>query len=120
MRFPCKIENGKLIILNRSEFDSIISNLSGNYYIELKETGVRSTQQNNYYWRIVNLLADDLGYTDREMHDAIKEHFNINSTKVLTTKEFAKLIERIIRWSAIDLGIVIPDSKTLLQFSYLY
>jgi|TARA_B100000073_G_C23706977_1_gene562673 hypothetical protein len=117
MRFPCKIENGKLIILNRSEFDSIISNLSGNYYIELKETGVRSTQQNNYYWRIVNLLADDLGYTDREMHDAIKEHFNINSTKVLTTKEFAKLIERIIRWSAIDLGIVIPDSKTLLQSS---
>ena len=117
MRFPCKIENGKLIILNRPEFDSIISNLSGNYYIELKETGVRSTQQNNYYWRIVNLLADDLGYTDREMHDAIKEHFNINSTKVLTTKEFAKLIERIIRWSAIDLGIVIPDSKTLLQSS---
>ena len=117
MRFPCKIKNGKLRILNRSEFDDIISNLSGNYYIELKETGVRSTQQNNYYWAIIDLLADDLGYTNREMHDAVKNHFEIKSTKVLTTKEFAKLIERIIRWAAIDLGVVIPDSKTLLQSS---
>jgi uncharacterized membrane protein YheB (UPF0754 family) len=115
MRFPCEIKNGILRILNRSEFDDIISNLSGNYYIELKETGVRSTQQNNYYWAIIDLLADDLGYTNREMHDAVKNHFEIKSTKVLTTKEFAKLIERIIRWAAIDLGVVIPDSKTLLQ-----
>ena len=117
MRFPCKIEYGKLKILNRSEFDDVISKLNGEYYIKLKETGVRSSQQNNYYWGIVNLLADDLGYTDREMHDAIKEHFEIKSTKVLTKKEFAQLIERIIRWSAIDLGVVIPDSKTLLQSS---
>ena len=117
MRFHCEIKNGKLRILNRSEFDDIISNLSGNYYIELKETGVRSTQQNNYYWAIIDLLADDLGYTNREMHDAVKNHFEIKSTKVLTTKEFAKLIERIIRWAAIDLGVVIPDSKTLLQSS---
>ena len=51
------------------------------------------------------------------MHDAVKNHFEIKSTKVLTTKEFAKLIERIIRWAAIDLGVVIPDSKTLLQSS---
>ena len=117
MRFPCEIKNGKLRILNRSEFDDIISNLSGNYYIELKETGVRSAQQNNYYWAIIDLLADDLGYTNREMHDAVKNHFEIKSTKVLTTKEFAKLIESIIRWAAIDLGVVIPDSKTLLQSS---
>ena len=51
------------------------------------------------------------------MHQAVKDHFEIQSTKTLTTKEFSKLIERIIRWSAIDLGIVIPDTKTLLQSS---
>jgi len=35
----------------------------------------------------------------------------------LTTKEFSQFIERIIRWSAIDLGVIIPDTKTLLQSS---
>jgi len=88
MRFPCKVENGKLVILNRSEFDSIIADLNGDYYIEIVETGVRSSQQNNYYWKIVD-----------------------------TTKEFSQFIERIIRWSAIDLGVMIPDTKTLLQSS---
>ena len=117
MRFPCEIKNGKLLITNRDEFDSVISNLNGNYYIELTETGVRSSQQNNYYWKIVDLLAEDLGYTTQEMHQAIKDHFNIKSAKILTTKEFSQFIERIIRWAAIDLNVVIPDVKTLLQSS---
>ena len=117
LRFPCKIEDGKLVLLNRAEFDNTIANLSGEYYIELKETGVRSAQQNNYYWKIVNIIAEDLGYTDQEMHSTIKTHFNVESTKVLSTKEFAQFIERIIRWCAVDLNIVIPDTKTLLQSS---
>ena len=117
MRFPCKVENGKLVILNRSEFDSIIADLNGDYYIEIVETGVRSSQQNNYYWKIVDMLAEELGYTRNEMHSAIKDHFEIQTTKTLTTKEFSQFIERIIRWSAIDLGVIIPDTKTLLQSS---
>ncbi len=51
------------------------------------------------------------------MHSTIKTHFDVDSTKTLSTKEFAKFIERIIRWSALDLNIVIPDTKTLLQSS---
>ena len=51
------------------------------------------------------------------MHGAIKDHFDIQTTKTLTTKEFSQFIERIIMWSAKDLGIVIPDTKTLLQSS---
>jgi len=41
----------------------------------------------------------------------MKNHFDIESTKTLTTKEFADLIERIIRWSAMELNIVIHDPK---------
>lgn len=106
-----------MTLVDRQEFDNAIDKLSGNYYIELKEAGVRSSQQNNYYWKIVNILADDLGYTEQEMHSTLKNHFNIESTKTLSTKEFSKLIEQIIRWSAIDLGIVIPDPKSLPSFS---
>ena len=114
LRFPCKIENGKLVILDRAEFDNAILILSGEYYLELKETGVRSAQQNNYYWKIVGILGDELGYTEQEMHATIKNHFNVESTKTLSTKEFSRFIERLIRWSAVDLNIIIPDPKTLL------
>ena len=115
LRFPCKIKNGKITLLNRAEFDNAISNLEGNYYIELKETGVRSAQQNNYYWNIVRVIADELGYTEQEMHTTIKNHFEIQSTKILSTKEFGDFIEKLIRWSAIELGIVIPDPNTMYQ-----
>ena len=115
LRFPCKIKDGKMTLLNRDEFDKVISTLSGEYYIELKETGVRSAQQNNYYWKIVGILGEELGYTEQEMHSTIKNHFNIDSTKTLSTKEFSVFIERLIRWSAVDMNIVIPDPKTLLQ-----
>ena len=98
-----------MTLANREEFDKAISKLQGEYYIELKETGVRSSQQNNYYWNIVRILADELGYTENEMHSTIKNHFEVESTKTLSTKEFASFIERLVRWSAIELNIVIPD-----------
>ena len=109
LRFPCNIKNGKMTLTNREEFDKAISKLQGEYYIELKETGVRSSQQNNYYWSIIRILADELGYTENGMHETIKNHFEVESTKTLSTKEFASFIERLVRWSAIELNIVIPD-----------
>ena len=109
LRFPCVIKNGKMKLLDREQFDNVISKLQGDYYIELKETGVRSAPQNNYYWNIVRILANELGYTENEMHETIKNHFDIESTKTLSTKEFASFIERLVRWSAIELNIVIPD-----------
>ena len=109
LRFACKIEKGKMTLLDRDQFDNAISKMQGEYYLELKETGVRSSQQNNYYWNIIRILGDELGYTEQEMHSTVKNHFEIESTKTLSTKEFAKFIEKLIRWSAIELNIVIPD-----------
>lgn len=109
LRFPCNIKNGKMTLTDREGFDKVISKLQGDYYIELKETGVRSSQQNNYYWNAVRIIAEELGYTDNEMHATIKNHFEVESTKTLSTKEFASFIERLVRWSAIELNIVIPD-----------
>ena len=109
LRFPCRIEKGKMTLLDREKFDNAISKLQGDYYIELKQTGVRSSQQNNYYWNIVRIIADELGYTEQEMHSTIKNHFDVDSTKTLSTKEFSGFIERLVRWSAIELNIIIPD-----------
>jgi len=106
-RLPCRVENGKLILPELNIED-------GEYYLELKPTGVRSSQQNSYYWRIVDLLAEELGYTSQEMHLAIKTKFDIKSTKELEKKEFSDFIERLIRWSAIELNVVVPDPQNSL------
>lgn len=101
-RLQCRIENGKIILPDVELED-------GEYYFEIKPTGVRSSTQNNYYWRIIDILSEELGYTKDEMHLTIKNHFHIESTKDLTTKEFSDFVERLVRWSAIELNIVIPD-----------
>ena len=101
-RLHCTVENG---IINLPTVDV----KDGEYYFELKEVGVRSGQQNNYYWQIINILSEELGYTKQEMHQTIKNHFDIISTKDLERKEFSDFLERLVRWSAIELNIVIPD-----------
>jgi hypothetical protein len=114
LRFPVKINNGELSFHDRQEFINAIKSIEGDYYLELKEVGARSPQQNNYYWSIAELLGNELGYTKREMHELLKVQFGIDSTKNLEVAEFAKFIEEIIRWSAIEFSIAIPDPKTLL------
>jgi len=41
----------------------------------------------------------------------IKEKYQISSTRQLSKPEFTELIEKIKRWSAIDMGIVLPNSR---------
>ena len=110
LRFACKIEKGKMSLLNRTEFDNAISKLQGEYYIELKETGVRSAQQNNYYWKVVvKVFGDELGYTREEMHEVLKNEFKIESTSKLDRDEFRDYLDKIIRWASIHFQILIPD-----------
>ena len=46
----------------------------GKYQVEIKEIK-RSTNANNLYWKHVTIIADTLGYTSEEMHDAFKRQF---------------------------------------------
>jgi hypothetical protein len=101
-RLHCRVEDGIIITPTVTAED-------GEYYFTLQPVGVRSGQQNNYYWNIINILSEELGYTKQEMHQTIKNHFNIGSTKSLERKEFGDFIEELVRWSAIELNVVIPD-----------
>ena len=101
-KLHCKVENGKIILPKVDVAD-------GEYYFDLKPVGARSGNQNNYYWNIINILSEELGYTKQEMHLTIKNHFNIESTKSLERKEFSSFIEELIRFSAIELNVVVPD-----------
>lgn len=90
---------------------------------------IRSIQQNKYYWAvIVAMLAEHCGYSDDEMHEALKDKFlsiydpetdlkKIGSTTELTTLEFIEYNERIKRWASEFHHLVIPDPKQIFSWA---
>ena len=113
LRFPISINNGKLTFLNRETFIHAIEDLKGDYYLELHQTGVRSPEQNNYYWYCVELLSESTGSSKEEMHHAIKKHFKIEHTSLLTKKEFSRFIEDFVMWAADFHNCYMPDPHSV-------
>lgn len=126
------VKGGKLIIHQRQAFDSAVSSIREDSPVEVTVTrlyATRSQKQNRWYWGVaVSLLSEHTGYGPKEMHDILKAKFlpkhlavtNGNgrivdsfviggSTRDLNTVEFKDYSERIQRWAADDLGVVIPD-----------
>lgn len=80
----------------------------------------RSIKQNSYYWGVViKILSTDIGYSPKEMHEALKWQFlsyenvaglrTCMSTTDLSTIEFELFLEQIRRWASMFHGIVIPE-----------
>ena len=93
--------NGKkLIINNDSELQRFISGLTGEVMITIEEIKNRTQYQNKYYWRILRWLSKQHpfdGYTAEELHDAMKQTFDIISTKELDKEQFSEYIDKITR-----------------------
>jgi len=128
-KFYGKVENGKLKLQDREQFTSYVSTLKGDVMITIdKRYKQRSDKENRYYWGVVlPLLCEYMGYTDEEMHEAIKWKFlrketllqpkyeelpTVRSTTTLTTIEFEELMEKIKIWAA-EFGILIPDPNQI-------
>ena len=89
-----------------------------------KETTVRSSQQNKFYWSVVvEILGNHFGYEPEEMHEALKFKFlqqhggtlpTVKSTTKLSTMEFADYIDKIMRWAASDYQIYIPNAGEVI------
>ena len=83
-----------------------------------KRKAQRSNNQNNYYFGVVcKILGDYFGYTEDEMHDALKMKFlrrgacdleTVRSTTKLNTSEFEEYLEKIRRWAITDYNVNIP------------
>lgn len=80
----------------------------------------RSDQANRYYWGVcVALIAEHLGYSPEEAHDALKMHLlkvhkdsplpTVMSTAKMDTAQFAAYVEQVKRFAATELGIYIPE-----------
>jgi len=127
-----RIRNRRLFIDERRRFDDAVSNLDERWDYEIAVRRLyanRSQQQNKFYWAVVvELLSEHTGYTPDEVHEFLKMKFIPKrlsvaddngeikgefvlggSTRKMSMAEFGKYIETIREWSAIELGVVIPD-----------
>lgn len=118
--FAAIIKKGKVEFNNRDVFDSYLITLEGAFvHVTVKRRKKnRSNPQNSFYWGVViKLLCDTTGYSDDEMHDAMKLKFlmdktrdllTLKSTALLSTVEFEEYVEKIRQWASEELSCVIP------------
>tara|TARA_R100000656_G_scaffold77359_4_gene57051 strand:+ start:436 stop:825 length:390 start_codon:yes stop_codon:yes gene_type:complete len=102
----------KIRILNRESFDKFLNEFDEGVIleIEVKEIVNRTQVQNSYYWGQVigspskegSLLSNEMfqGYTKQELHEALKEKFEVKSTIGMSQEDFTEYINKIIRWAA--------------------
>lgn len=89
-----------------------------------RETGIRSSNQNNYLWGVVyKVIAEHTGYTENDIHEIMKRKFLPpdfitwkgqeikipgSTAKLDKGDSFPEYIERI-RAEVASLGIIIPE-----------
>jgi len=125
--FNGKVVDGKLMVDNRERFAEHLRTLSGEVVVSVKKKRkIRSLNANNYYWLILTIAGDELGYDPKELHDSFKALYLtdqttkiplIRSTSKLNTEQFSQYLEKVIRQLA-ELGIVIPSLEEYYSSTY--
>ena len=123
MKFHGKIEAGKLKLSARNAMAGWISAQPDcPVLVEIRPVSrTRTNDQNAYYWGVVvDYIGKHLGYEPEEAHEALKWQFlrkpnsdppTVISTARLSTAEFSEYVDRVVRWAASYLGVVIPDPE---------
>jgi len=118
--FSAIIKSNKVVFHNVDLFNGYLISLEGKDVdvVVRKKKKIRSNPQNAFYWGVcVKLLCETTGYTDDEMHHALKMLFlqdrsrkipTLRSTTNLTTMEFESYLEQIRVWASTELSCVIP------------
>ena len=85
----------------------------------------RSIQQNRYYWLILTILANEIGYEKNELHEIVKYKFlrkekvdektgeifeYLGSSTTLGKMDFADFISKLQQWSAETFNVILPDA----------
>jgi len=75
MKFVIYDKKDKMQLVN------YLKDIESPYTVDVKKhRNTRSNVQNNYYWKcIVQVLAQELGYFNDEMHDILRANFKHNS-----------------------------------------
>ena len=126
-KFLGYVQEGKVKILDTHDYLAHLQKLENKdvYITVQKVRNIRSQQQMRYYFGvIVKLLSEHTGYEPEEMHEILKSEFApLKEVKLghevkmihgcthdlFKDNFFSDYIERIQRWAAQDLKVVIPD-----------
>ncbi len=124
INIPARIEKGKLVWENPVLLTRQLSALNGKEVnVVIKQKGKsRSKNQNDYYFGVViEILAQQTGYSVDEMHEVMKAKFLSEtrelagesitvskSTTSLTTVDFEKYLSDIREWASVYLECYIP------------
>jgi hypothetical protein len=111
MRLTGNIEDGKLKLHDRKALEDFISKNEGEVWIDIKSAPkTRSPEQNGYYRVILRDVANQMGYTQDELHKIVKHKFKVETTKHLSVEEFTEFLDLSIRWFA-ELGFPVQDPR---------
>ena len=124
MKHYGKINKSKIEFLDQDRFVEDLLRLEGRDVIfTLSENkDYRSNNQNKLWWKYMEIMGTELGYTKNEMHEISKVKFlqrariedgreiiYLKSTTQLTKKEFKKLVDDVIIWAAKTFSINLPN-----------
>ena len=124
MKHYGKIKNLKIDFLDEERFVESLLKLEGKDIIfTLKENkDYRTNSQNKLWWKYMQIMGDELGYSKDEFHDICKLKFlkreryedgikveYLKSMAQLTKKEFKKLVDDVIIWAAKTFSINLPN-----------
>ena len=124
MKHYGKINKLKIDFLDEERFVEDLVKLEGKdiIFTILENKDYRTNSQNKLWWKYMDILSADLGYSKDEMHDICKlkflkrERFEdgikveyLKSTAQLTKKEFNKLVDDVIIWAAQTFSINLPN-----------
>jgi len=119
-----KIKNLKIDFLDEERFVEDLVKLEGKdiTFTILENKDYRTNTQNKLWWKYMQIMGSELGYSKDEFHDICKlkflkrERFEdgikveyLKSTAQLTKKEFKKLVDDVIIWAAQTFSINLPN-----------
>tara|TARA_R110000744_G_scaffold103128_1_gene197851 strand:+ start:354 stop:737 length:384 start_codon:yes stop_codon:yes gene_type:complete len=118
------IKNGKLILNNRNQYNQQLIELEGKeVVIKIVERGNRRTNdQNSLFWKWVEIISNETGYTKEETKELISYKFlkrervdeegytetYLRGTSTLNKKEFNNFMNELSFWSNSTLNITLP------------
>jgi len=124
--FVGRIENQRLKLQDPDKFNLAIIELDGKE-VELsigKKKKWRSGKSNAYLFGVVyRAISDKTGYETEELHEIMKAKFSkkrkmtvhgeetifYKGTSGMEQEEFSEFIDKVIRFAAMELGVVVPE-----------
>jgi|TARA_R110001606_G_C15349921_1_gene647465 hypothetical protein len=121
------IKKGKLILNNKHQFNQQLIELEGKeVVIKIVERGNRRTNdQNSLFWKWVEIISNETGYTKEETKELISYKFlqreridaegytemYLKGTSTLSKKEFNEFMNQLSFWSNSTLNITLPSNE---------